>query len=465
MQTTILRNLITNDQYCRKVIPFLKREYFEGSHGIVFDGIVRFVGKYNKLPTPETLKIELDQQKINDHAYASTVLTIEEIAKPTETPDLSWLYDKTEKWCQDRAIHLAIMRSIHIIDGKDENLSKDSLPSLLQEALAVCFDNNVGHDYFNDVDNRYEFYHHVEERIPFDLEYFNIITKGGLPAKTLNIVLAGTGVGKSMFMCHYAASCISQGRNILYITLEMAEERIAERIDANLMNIPIDQINTLSKDMFRTKVNAVENRSHGQLIIKEYPTGSAHVGHFRALLKELKIKKNFVPDAICIDYLNICASSRIRSLGGSINTYSYIKAIAEEMRGLAVEFNVPIISATQTTRSGYSNSDVGLEDTSESFGLPATADLMFALISNEELNGLGQVLVKQLKNRYSDPNKNTRFVIGVDRSKMKFYDVEESAQKVMGTSSNEFTPKQNTQIGYLNTQIGYNTQYDGFKYE
>jgi len=430
LQTTILRNLINNESFTRKVIPFLKKDYFEGSQRIVFDQIISFVGKYNKLPTGEALSIEMEAQDISDGQYSEAVSIIKEVAVHQDI-NLEWLVENTERWCQDRAIHLAIMKSINILDGKDPEHTKNALPELLSDALSVGFDNNVGHDYIGDFENRYEFYHRQEERIPFDLDYFNTITKGGLPNKTLNIALAGTGVGKSLFMCHVAGSVLSQGKNALYITMEMAEERIAERVDANLMNTPIDQLPNLSKDMFGKKVAQIANKSHGQLVIKEYPTGAAHVGHFRALMKELQLKKNFKPDIVFIDYLNICASSRMKGMGGAINSYSYIKAIAEEIRGLAVEFNVPIISATQTTRSGYSNSDVGLEDTSESFGLPATADLMFALISNEELEGLGQILVKQLKNRYNDPSANKRFVIGVDRSKMKLYDVEQSAQNII----------------------------------
>lgn len=430
LQTTILRNLINNESFTRKVIPFLKKDYFEGSQRIVFDQIISFVGKYNKLPTGEALSIEMEAQDISDGQYSEAVSIIKEVAIPQEI-SLEWLIENTEKWCQDRAIHLAIMKSINILDGKDPEHTKNALPELLSDALSVGFDNNVGHDYIDDFQTRYEFYHRQEERIPFDLDYFNTITKGGLPNKTLNIALAGTGVGKSLFMCHVAGSVLSQGKNALYITMEMAEERIAERVDANLMNTPIDQLPNLSKDMFGNKVAQIANKSHGKLVIKEYPTGAAHVGHFRALMKELQLKKNFKPDIVFIDYLNICASSRMKGMGGAINSYSYIKAIAEEIRGLAVEFNVPIVSATQTTRSGYSNSDVGLEDTSESFGLPATADLMFALISNEELEGLGQILVKQLKNRYNDPSSNKRFVIGVDRSKMKLYDVEQSAQNII----------------------------------
>lgn len=430
LQTTILRNLINNESFTRKVIPFLKKDYFEGSQRIVFDQIISFVGKYNKLPTGEALSIEMEAQDISDGQYSEAVSIIKEVAVHQDI-NLEWLVENTERWCQDRAIHLAIMKSINILDGKDPEHTKNALPELLSDALSVGFDNNVGHDYIGDFENRYEFYHRQEERIPFDLDYFNTITKGGLPNKTLNIALAGTGVGKSLFMCHVAGSVLSQGKNALYITMEMAEERIAERVDANLMNTPIDQLPNLSKDMFGKKVAQIANKSHGQLVIKEYPTGAAHVGHFRALMKELQLKKNFKPDIVFIDYLNICASSRMKGMGGAINSYSYIKAIAEEIRGLAVEFNVPIVSATQTTRSGYSNSDVGLEDTSESFGLPATADLMFALISNEELEGLGQILVKQLKNRYNDPGANKRFVIGVDRSKMKLYDVEQSAQNII----------------------------------
>ena len=342
--------------------------------------------------------------------------------------DEQWLLDTTEKWCQDRAIYNAIMESISIIDGKHEQLTKGALPDLLSKALGVGFDLKVGHEYTENVEERYDFYHTTEDRLPFDLEYFNTITKGGVPRKTLNIALAGTGVGKSLFMCHVAAASLVQGRNVLYITMEMAEERIAERIDANLLNCPIDQLDKLSKDQFTTKVNDIARKTTGKLIIKEYPTGSAHSGHFRALLNELKLKRQFEPDLIFIDYLNICSSSRMKAMGGSINSYTYIKAIAEELRGLAVEFNVPVFSATQTTRSGFSNSDVGLEDTSESFGLPATADLMFALISTEELDKQGQFMVKQLKNRYNDPTAHKRFVIGVDRSKMRLYDVEETEQ-------------------------------------
>jgi archaellum biogenesis ATPase FlaH len=415
----------------RKVIPFVKKEYFEGVYQILFSEVTKFVGKYNKLPSLDAFKIEIDQsERFNEQTYTHAIDILPNIFEKKEE-NKQWLLDTTEKWCQDRAVYLAIMESISIIDGKHQTLSKNSLPDILQDALSVTFDTNVGHDYLVNVDERYAFYHAQEERIPFDLEYFNSITKGGLPNKTLNIALAGTGVGKSLFMCHVAASALAQGRNVLYITMEMAEERIAERIDANLLNVPIDQLENMSQTMFTSRVRKIADSTNGKLIIKEYPTGQAHSSHFRALLTELRLKKKFAPEIIFIDYLNICASSRMKSMGGAINSYTYIKAIAEELRGLAVEFNVPIVSATQTTRSGFGNSDPGLEDTSESFGLPATADLMFALISNDELTNLGQIMVKQLKNRYNDPNKDKRFVIGVDRSKMKLYDLDESEQTLV----------------------------------
>ena len=431
LEQTILRNLLTNEPYMRKVVPFLKKEYFEGVYQHIFTEVTKFVTKYNKLPTLEAFKIEIDQSdRISDQMYTHAIDILPNIFERKDE-NMQWLLDTTEKWCQDRAVYRAIMESISIIDGKHEKLTKNALPDILQNALAVSFDTNIGHDYLENVDERYAFYHEQEERIPFDLDYFNRITKGGLPNKTLNIALAGTGVGKSLFMCHVAASALSQGRNVLYITMEMAEERIAERIDANLLNVPIDQLENMSQDMFSNRVRKIAESTNGKLIIKEYPTGQAHSGHFRALLMELKLKKKFVPELIFIDYLNICASSRMKSMGGAINSYTYIKAIAEELRGLAVEFDVPIVSATQTTRSGYGNSDPGLEDTSESFGLPATADLMFALISNDELSSLGQIMVKQLKNRYNDPNVDKRFVVGVDRSKMKLYDVDESQQDLV----------------------------------
>ena len=412
----------------RKVLPFIKPDYFEGIYRILFKEAGKFVAKYNKLPTAETFKIELDQaDRITGENYTVAVDILPQLFSK-EPIDEQWLLDNTEKWCQDRAIYNAIMESINIIDGKHESLTKGALPDLLTKALGVAFDTNVGHDYIDNFEDRYSFYHTEEARTPFDLELFNTITKGGVPNKTLNIALAGTGVGKSLFMCHVGASALVDGKNVLYITMEMAEERIAERIDANLLNVPIDQLPNLSKDMFRTKVEDISRKTTGKLIVKEYPTGSAHSGHFRALLNELKLKRQFEPDIIFIDYLNICASSRMKGMGGAINSYNYIKAIAEELRGLAVEFDVPIFSATQTTRSGYTNSDIGLEDTSESFGLPATADLMFALISTEELEQQGQMMVKQLKNRYNDPTQNKRFVIGVDRSKMRLFDVDPNEQ-------------------------------------
>jgi archaellum biogenesis ATPase FlaH len=438
LEQTILRNLLTDEKYMRKVLPFIKPEYFQGVYRTLFKEAGKYVAKYNKLPTAETLVIELQEStNMSDEQFQMSMDIVPQLYSG-EVIDPDWLTNSTEKWCQDRAIHIAIMESISIIDGKHESMTKNALPDLLSKALGVSFDNSVGHDYVDDFEQRYDFYHTEEDRIPFDLDYFNKITKGGVPRKTLNIALAGTGVGKSLFMCHVASGALVEGRNVLYITMEMAEERIAERIDANLLNVPIDQLEHLSKDMFRTKVENIARKTTGKLIVKEYPTGSAHAGHFRALLNELKLKRSFEPDIIFIDYLNICSSSRMKAMGGSINSYTYIKAIAEELRGLAVEFNVPIFSATQTTRSGYGNSDVGLEDTSESFGLPATADLMFALISTEELEKLGQMMVKQLKNRYNDPTSNKRFVIGVDRSKMRLYDVDETEQNLMSDDTPVF---------------------------
>jgi len=427
LPTHILNHLLNNEEYCRRVVPYLKNEYFEGTHKTVFDLIVNFVSKHNKLPTSKILELELKKINAPEDVLNNASRLVNEIAEKSDI-DTEYLLDESEKWCKERAVYNAIMDSIQIIDGKDKERSEGAIPEILSEALGVSFDEAIGHDYIDNSDERFEFYNRKEDRIPFDLDYFNKITKGGLPNKTLNIALAGTGVGKSLFMCHCAASVLNQGKNVLYITMEMAEERIAERIDANLMNLPIESLGSLSKHVFDDKIGKIAKASVGKLIVKEYPTGSAHTGHFRALLNELRLKKNFSPDMVYIDYLNICASSRMRGMGGSINSYTYIKAIAEELRGLAVEFNVPIVSATQTTRSGYSNTDVGLEDTSESFGLPATADLMFALISTEELEELGQIMVKQLKNRYNDPTKYKRFVVGVDRSRMKLYDVEESAQ-------------------------------------
>jgi replicative DNA helicase len=426
----ILRNLIYNEEYSRKVIPFIKDDYFEDQkQKIIFQEISSFIQQYNKLATKEILSIEVEKRSdINDTIFKEIVDMITSLED--EVGELDWLIDSTEKWCRDRAIYLALMESIQLADGKSESKGRDAIPSILSDALSVSFDNHVGHDYLQDYEERFESYHKKEDRIPFDLEYFNKITKGGLPNKTLNIALAGTGVGKSLFMCHVASSALIEGKNVLYITLEMAEEKIAERIDANLLNINIQDITDLPKPMFDTKVEDLAKKTQGTLIIKEYPTASAHCGHFKSLLNELALKKSFRPDIIFIDYLNICASSRYRA-NGNVNSYSYIKAIAEELRGLAVEANLPIVSATQTTRSGYGSSDVELTDTSESFGLPATADLMFALISTEELEGLNQILVKQLKNRYNDPTVRKRFVVGIDRAKMRLYDCEQNAQKDM----------------------------------
>lgn len=434
LNKTILRSLLTNESYLRKVIPFLKPNYFEGPLKVIFKQIGAFVDRHNTLPTLEAFRIDLEQDEhMSDDMFTEISAMLPEIFSPTDV-DEDFLLEKTEKWCQERALHIGIMKSIDILDGKDDKLTKNAIPDILSEALSVAFDSNVGHDYIDNAEERFDFYNRKEERIPFDLHYLNEITKGGLPDKTLNIALAGTGVGKSLFMCHVGASALLQGKNVLYITLEMAEERIAERIDANLLDIPIDQLDKMSKPMFTQKVDNLKTKTVGKLIVKEYPTGSAHVGHFRALLKELKLKRSFEPDIIFIDYLNICASSRMKSMGGAINSYTYVKAIAEELRGLAVEFNVPLVSATQTTRSGYGSSDPGLEDTSESFGLPATADLMFALISNEEMEKAGHISIKQLKNRYNDPGKHKRFVVGIDRSKMRLYDVGESSQNVIDDS-------------------------------
>ena len=431
LNKTILRSLLTNEEYLRKVVPFLKPNYFEGSLKVIFKQVAAFVDKHNTLPTLEAFRIDLEQnEKVSDDMFTEVSALLPEVFSSVDI-DQDFLLEKTENWCQERALHIAIMESINILDGKSETMTKNAIPEILSEALGVAFDTNIGHDYIDNAEDRFEFYNRVEDKLPFDIELLNKITKGGLPDKTLNIALAGTGVGKSLFMCHVGANALLQGKNVLYITMEMAEERIAERIDANLLDIPIDQLDKMPKVMFTEKVNNLAKKTVGKLIVKEYPTGSAHVGHFRALLKELKLKRSFIPDIIFIDYLNICSSSRMKSMGGAINSYTYIKAIAEELRGLAVEFGVPVLSATQTTRSGYGNSDPGLEDTSESFGLPATADLMFALVSNEELDQSGQIMVKQLKNRYNDPNKNKRFVVGIDRSKMRLYDVEPSDQTLV----------------------------------
>ena len=436
VELLVLRSLLYNEDYARKVVPFIRGDYFEQpSQKIVFEEVSEFITEYDELPSKEALYIEVEKREdVNEEIYKQVK---ELIGVLDDSPaDQDWLVNTSEKWCRDRAIYLALMESIQLADGKDDKKGRDAIPSILSDALAVSFDNNIGHDYLQDYEERYESYHRKEDKIPFDLEYFNKITKGGIPNKTLNIALAGTGVGKSLFMCHMASSSLLGGSNVLYITLEMAEEKIAERIDANLLNVNIQEITDLPKPMFDNKVTALSKKTQGQLIIKEYPTASAHSGHFKALLNELALKKSFRPDIIFIDYLNICASSRYRG-NANVNSYSYIKAIAEELRGLAGEANVPIVSATQTTRSGFASSDVDLTDTSESFGLPATADLMFALISTDELESLGQILVKQLKNRYNDPTINKRFIVGIDRAKMRLYDVEQKAQADLLDSGQE----------------------------
>ncbi len=449
IERTALSNLIYNEDYARKVLPFIKGNYFEvKEEQIIFEEIFNFVDKYKKIPTQTSLEIEVGERKDLSEIEYKKVVDIIKTLNPVEV-DFDWLVDTTEKFCKDRAIHNAIVDGISIIDGKDNNRSADSIPSILTDALAVSFDNAVGHDYLLDANSRFEFYHKVEERIPFDLEFFNKITKGGLPQKTLNIALAGTGVGKSLFMCHMAANCISQGRNVLYITLEMAEERIAERIDANLMNVSIDDLHDLPKKMFDDKIAKIIKKTSGKLIVKEYPTASANSNHFRGLIKELAIKKSFKPDIIFVDYLNICGSSRFKG-NANIGSYFYIKSIAEELRGLAVETNVPIMSATQTTRSGFVSSDIGLEDTSESFGLPATADLMFALISNEEMDKKNHIAVKQLKNRYNDPTMNKRFILGIDRAKMKLYDIDKEEQTLVDSGQDDTPLFDKTSFGKKN---------------
>ena len=430
LEQTILKNLIYNDEYIRKVLPFLKAEYFtDRTERLIFNEILSFTNDYNSSPTIEAIALAIKEKRnlTNDEVEKSEAYLKEIVSTKQEESKIQWLVDKSEAFVQEKAIYNAVLGSISILEGKDKTQEKGAIPKILSDALAVSFYNSVGHDYLENSDERYEFYHRKEERIPFDLEYFNKITKGGLPAKTLNIALAGTGVGKSLFMCHVAAGCMSQGKNVLYITMEMAEERIAERIDANLLDVTVDSLVELPREMFNKKISRLREKTTGKLIIKEYPTASASSIHFRTLLNELNLKKSFVPDIIFIDYLNICCSARIKA-GANVNSYTYVKAIAEELRGLAVEFGVPIVSATQTTRSGYSSSDPGLEDTSESFGLPATADLMFALISSEELESVGQIMVKQLKNRYNDPTTFKRFTLGIDRAKMKLYDVSQSEQ-------------------------------------
>ena len=451
IERTVLTQLVSNEEYTRKVLPFLKGDYFsDRSEKIVFEEITKFVEKYNKIPTKTSLEIEVQSRKDLNESDFKNVISLVKSLQNDENVSFPWLVDTTESFCKDKAIYNAIVEGIQIIDGTDKQRGPDAIPSILSDALAVGFDNRVGHDYLLDSDKRFEYYHKIEDKIPFDLEFFNKITKGGLPPKTLNIVMSGTGVGKTLFMCHVAANCLSQGKNVLYITLEMAEERIAERIDANLMNISMEDLHDLPKQMFDSKIEKIVKATSGQLIVKEYPTASAHTSHFRGLIKELAIKKSFRPDIIFVDYLNICASSRFKG-AISVNSYMYIKSIAEELRGLAVETNVPIMSATQTNRAGFVSSDIGLEDVSESFGLPATADFMFALISNEELDELNQIAVKQLKNRYNDLTINKRFVIGIDRAKMRLSDVKLTEQSDVVDSGQQ---EEFAELVFDNTDFG-----------
>ena len=440
LEQTILSNLISSSDYTRKVIPYIKEEYFQDStEKVVFKTISMYVDRYKSPPEDkEIIKLDLQKATLNEEQYKVAKEYVDNLSSDISEEQFEWLIDETEKWCKDKAIYNAILSGIHIIDGKSKDQTADAIPDILIDALSVSFDTHIGHDYMEQYEERYDYYHEVEEKVPFDLEFFNKITKGGLPNKTLNICLAGTGVGKSLFMCHVAAASLMMGKNVLYITLEMAEKKIAERIDANLMNISLTDLHDLPKRMFESRIEKIQKKTQGKLIIKEYPTASAHCGHFRSLHSELLLKKSFKPNIIFVDYINICASQRFR-YGSNVNSYTYIKGIAEEMRGLAVELNVPFVSATQTTRQGFTSTDIGLEDTSESFGLPATADLMFALISTEELEGLNQMLVKQLKNRYNDPTVNKRFIIGVERAKMKLYDVSQSAQKDLVDTGQEDT--------------------------
>jgi replicative DNA helicase len=459
IEQTILSNLIHNEEFCRKAVPFLKTEYFSDHfENVIAQELLSFFTEYNKPASLDILAIQLGNRKdLRGEQLGQIESYINELTYKTDNDD--WLHKHTEKFCKDRAVYNAIISSIEIIDGKDKARTQDAIPSLLSDALAVSFDSTVGHDYLEDFEQRYGFYHRQEEKLEFDLDLFNKITKGGLSKKTLNVILAGTGVGKSLFMCHYAASSLMQGKNVLYITLEMAEERIAERIDANLLNMTMDELNKVELDVYESRIGKLIKKTSGKLIVKEYPTASAHAGHFKALLEELKMKRNFKPDLIVIDYLNICASSRIKH-GSGVNSYTYVKSIAEELRGLGVEYNVPVLSATQTTRGGYDNTDVDLTDTSESFGLPATVDFMFALISTEELENLNQIMVKQLKNRYNDPSYYKRFVIGVDRSRMKLYDVEDTAQKNIADSGQDDGPSfDKSSFGQRMKQAG-----DGFNF-
>ena len=460
IEETIISNLFQNDEFTRKVTPFIKGEYFaERSERIIFEEFEKLFLQYNQVPNSEMVANEVFARKdLFEDEHKNIQETLEDMKEMQSVND-NWLYYKTEEWCKERAVHNTIMDSIKIIDGRDKNRDKGAIPKMMQDALGVCFDNSVGHDYLEDSDERYDYYHKVEEKIKFDIDLLNTITRGGLSKKTLNIAMAGTGVGKSLFMCHHASSVLAEGMNVLYITMEMAEEKISERIDANLLNLGMDEIKVVDHDIFSKRINKIKDHNKGKLIVKEYPTGGAHAGHFRALLEELSLKKGFKPDIIFVDYLNICASQRLR-MGANVNTYSYIKSIAEELRGLAVEYNCPIVSATQTTRGGYNNTDVGLEDTSESFGLPATADLMFAIIASEELDNMGQWMIKQLKNRYSDPNYYKRFVVGVDKNKMRLYNVEASAQTNIMDSGQE---EKDIGAVFDKTEAGERLSMEGFK--
>jgi len=443
IQRLILKKICNDEHFARKALPFIKPDYFEGNEKIAYGLVLDFITKFNALPSKSSLQIEFVNSAKNVEANQEVVNVINDMIIDEKVDD-KWLIENTEKWCKDRAILLGIMKSIGIIDGKEKELDKGAIPDILTKALSVSFDRNVGHDYIEDSTNRFDFYHRIEDKMKFDLSMFNLVTNGGITNKTLNIILAGTGVGKSLAMCHFAAAALNQGKNVLYITLEMAEERIAERIDANLMDVDIKDLNALSKNQFDSKIQNIKGKTQGRLVVKEYPTAAAHSGHFRALLNELELKKDFKPDVVYIDYLNICGSSRIKGLGGSVNTYHMVKAIAEEVRGLAIEFNIPIWSATQVTRGGFNSSDVELTDTSESFGLPATADLMLAMISTEQLEGMNQVMFKQLKNRYNDPTKNKRFVVGIDRSRMRLFDLEETAQDDIIPDIHEYTIGEST---------------------
>jgi archaellum biogenesis ATPase FlaH len=471
IELTILKNLVHNEDFARKTLPFIKENYFsDSSERLVFRRINEFMTKYNSRPTREAIGIEIESStNISEEEHKRSIELVRSLVEP-EPVTMDWLLESTESFCQERAVYNAIMDSISILDGKDSNRTKNAIPEILSEALGVSFDSHIGHDFIDDFEERYDYYHRVEEKLPFDLELMNKITRGGLSRKSLNIILAGTGVGKTLAMCHFAAANLAMGKNVLYITMEMAEEKIAERIDANLLNIATEDIRQLPKELYQNKIARLRAKTTGKLIIKEYPTASAHVGHFRHVLNELNLKRNFVPDIIYVDYLNICCSSRIKA-GVNVNSYTYVKSIAEELRGLAVERNLPIVSATQTTRSGYTNSDPGLEDTSESFGLPATADFMIALVRDEEMDSRGQLLVKQLKNRYSDPADYKRFFVGIDRVKMRLFDLEESAQEDLVDDSRGGKTKRSESV-MDNTKFGMEdrernkpkTKFGGFKF-